>query len=185
VDLCNENDESAGYLLCRPVLAWQPLMGSIVQAAVCMDAQRRHHGLALLLQIEERARARGQLALQANCAVGVEANEFWQAAGFKPIAHLTPATVSQREIICWRKPLQRALPLWFTVLPKAAGGRGLKVNSTRNLNRDSKSLDFAARFATGKILVAGDPNNAANGMIKSVAQLEERQVTDDAQRPQR
>jgi len=173
VDLCLENGDPAGYLLCRPRLSWQPLLGSIVQAAVCMDAQRRHHGLALLLKVEERGRAAGQLALQANCAVGVEANEFWAAAGFKPIAHLTPATVSQREIICWRKPLQRALPRWFLDLPKAAGGRGLKVNSTRNLNRSSKDLDFAAKFATGKILVAGDPNHPANGYFKTVKELQE------------
>jgi ribosomal protein S18 acetylase RimI-like enzyme len=171
VDLAMENDEPAGYLLCRPRLAWQPLLGSIVQAAVAMDAQRRHHGLALLLQVEERARRAGQVALQANCAIGVEANEFWAAAGFKPIAHLTPATVSGREIICWRKPLTRKLPSWFTMLPKQAGGRGLKVNSTRNLNRDSKSLDFAAKFATGKILVAGDPTHSANGFLTSPDQL--------------
>jgi len=173
VDLAMENDEPAGYLLCRPRLAWQPLLGSIVQAAVCMDAQRRHHGLALLLQVEERARRAGQVALQANCAVGVEANEFWQAAGFKPIAHLTPATVSGREIICWRKPLLRKLPSWFTQLPKQAGGRGLKVNSTRNINRDSKSLDFAAKYATGKVMVAGDPTHQANGFLSSPDQLQQ------------
>jgi ribosomal protein S18 acetylase RimI-like enzyme len=173
VDLAMENEEPAGYLLCRPRLAWQPLLGSIVQAAVAMDAQRRHHGLALLLQVEERARRAGQVALQANCAIGVEANEFWAAAGFKPIAHLTPATVSGREIICWRKPLTRKLPRWFTMLPKQAGGRGLKVNSTRNLNRDSKSLDFAAKFATGKILVAGDPTHTANGFLTSPDELTE------------
>jgi ribosomal protein S18 acetylase RimI-like enzyme len=172
VDLAMENEEPAGYLLCRPRLSWQPLLGSIVQAAVAMDAQRRHHGLALLLQVEQRARAAGQVALQANCAIGVEANEFWQAAGFKPIAHLTPATKSGREIICWRKPLQRALPSWFTMLPKSAGGRGLKVNSTRNVNRSTKELDFALKFAAGKILTAGDPTHKANGYYKTVDELQ-------------
>lgn len=180
VDLCLENGEPAGYLLCRPVLSWQPGLSSIVQAAVCMDAQRRHHGLALLLQVEERARARGQVAMQANCAVGVEANEFWAAAGFKPIAHLTPATKSQREIICWRKPLMRSLPAWFTTLPAKAGGRSLAVNSTRNLNRPRKDLEFAKQFAAGKILAAGDPTLPANGYYKTVAQLQKAQVTDDA-----
>ena len=66
VTLTNENDDAAGYMLVRPVLAWCPGMASIVQAAVCMDAQRRHHGLALLLLLEEAARRRHQLALQAN-----------------------------------------------------------------------------------------------------------------------
>jgi N-acetylglutamate synthase-like GNAT family acetyltransferase len=171
VDLCMENDEPAGYLLCRPRLAWQPLLASIVQAAVCMDAQRRHHGLALLLQVEARARDAGQVAIQANCAVGVEANEFWAAAGFKPIAHLTPATKSGREIICWRKPLQRSLPAWFTLLPAKAGGRSLGVQSKRNINRASKDLDFASKFVAGKILVAGDPNHISNGYYKSVEEL--------------
>ena len=180
VDLCMENDEPAGYLLCRPVLSWQPGLASIVQAAVCMDAQRRHHGLALLLKIEEEARGRGQMAIQANCAIGVEANEFWAAAGFKPIAHLTPATKSQREIICWRKPLTRKLPKWFTMLPAKAGGRSLAVNSTRNINRSSKDLNFAGKFATGKILVHGDPSAAANGYYKTVAELQERSVRDDS-----
>jgi GNAT superfamily N-acetyltransferase len=172
VDLCLENGDPAGYLLCRPVLSWQPGLSSIVQAAVCMDAQRRHHGLALLLKVEERARERGQVAMQANCAVGVEANEFWAAAGFKPIAHLTPATKSQREIICWRKPLTRKLPAWFTTLPAKAGGRSLVVNSTRNINRPAKDLDFAARYASGRVLVAGDPSNPANGFYHTVEELQ-------------
>jgi N-acetylglutamate synthase-like GNAT family acetyltransferase len=171
VTLARENEDNAGYLLVRPVLSWQPKLASIVQAAVCMDAQRRHLGLALLLKIEEEARARGQLGLQANCAIGVDANEFWAAAGFKPIAHMTPATKSGREIICWRKPLQRALPSWFTDLPAKAGGRSLAVNSTRNLNRAFKDQAFAERFTSGKILTAGDPNNPANGYLKSVAEL--------------
>lgn len=175
VDLCMENGEPAGYLLCRPRLSWQPLLGSIVQAAVAMDAQRRHHGLALLLQVEERARTAGQVALQANCAIGVEANEFWAAAGFKPIAHLTPATKSGREIICWRKALTRKLPAWFTMLPAKAGGRSLVVQSTRNANRGKRDQTFAERFVIGKALINGDNNHEANGMLKSVPELQ-RQV---------
>lgn len=178
VTLTNENDDAAGYMLVRPILSWQPGMASIVQAAVCMDAQRRHHGLALLLLLEQQARDRGQVALQANCAIGVEANEFWQAAGFKPIAHMTPQTKSQREIICWRKALQRSLPSWFTVLPAKAGGRSLPVNSTRNANRPKRDTDFASKFIAPKILIAGDVCNPANGYLRSLQQLEERMATD-------
>lgn len=179
VDLCLENGDPAGYLLCRPRLSWQPLLGSIVQAAVCMDAQRRHHGLALLLQVEERARAAGQVGLQANCAIGVEANEFWAAAGFKPIAHLTPATKSQREIICWRKPLVRKLPAWFTTLPAKAGGRGLAVNSTRNISRGVREQRFAEQYVTGKSFVGGDPSANTSGLVKSLAELEGMRRQDD------
>lgn len=165
ITLTRENDDAAGYLLVRPLLTWRPEMAAIIQAAVCMDAQRRHHGLALLLLIEKEAKARGQIALQANCAIGVEANEFWQAAGFKPIAHLTPETKSGREIICWRKPLQRSLPTWFTDLPARAGHRCRNTNSTRNVNRSAKSQDFAERFLSAKTLPQGSPVHPAAGLI--------------------
>jgi len=173
VCLTTENEDAAGYMLVRPVLAWCPGMASIVQAAVCMDAQRRHHGLALLLSLEDEARRRGQVALQANCAIGVEANEFWQAAGFKPIAHLTPATKSGRELICWRKPLQRSLPSWFTQLPKKAGGRALPVQSIRNGQRKVKDQSFAEKF------LAGRPQGTA-GLITSLDELNRKEATDDA-----
>lgn len=137
-----------------------------------MDAQRRHHGLALLLLLEQEARDRGQLALQANCAVGVEANEFWSLAGFKPVAHLTPATKSQREIICWRKPLQRSLPSWFTSLPAKAGGRGNAVNSTRNLYRTVASQNFAQKFLSGRAIPGGDPTAPSSQMIQTLRELE-------------
>jgi hypothetical protein len=149
------------------VLSWQPLLASVVQAAVCMDAQRRHHGLALLLRFEQEARARGQVALQANCAIGVEANEFWQAAGFKPIAHLTPATKSGRHIICWRKPLTRHLPSWFTDLPAKAGHRARKGVSSRETTRPPKAQKFAERFVAGKPLIEGNPEDTRNGLILS------------------
>lgn len=171
VTLTNENGDEAGYLLVRPVLAWRPEMASIVQAAVCMDAQRRHHGLALLLQVECEARARGQIALQANCAIGVEANDFWKAAGFKPIAHMTPATKSGRHVICWRKPLTRALPAWFAELPARAGHRAATASSTREQHRTRKAQAFAERFVAGKALPAGDPERPDSGIITSTSTL--------------
>jgi N-acetylglutamate synthase-like GNAT family acetyltransferase len=171
VTLTRENGDAAGYLLVRPVLSWQPGLCSIIQAAVCMDAQRRHHGLALLLQIESEARARGQVALQANCAIGVEANEFWQAAGFKPIAHLTPPTKSGRHIICWRRPLKRSLPSWFTALPSRAGHRSRNAVSEREVGRSAKSQTFAERYVAPKLVPAGDPDRPTSGIITSTSAL--------------
>lgn len=167
VTLTNENDDAAGYILARPRLAWQPGLTSIVQAAVCMDAQRRQHGLALLLTIEQAARERGQIALQANCAIGVEANEFWQAAGFKPIAHMTPHTKSGRHIICWRKPLTRKLPAWFAELPKRAGHRAANAISVREQDRSPEDQEFATRFLAARQMAEGNPELPENGLIRS------------------
>ncbi len=96
-----------------------------------MDAQRRHHGLQLLADLEAKARTAGQLAIQANCAADLEATEFWKAAGFTAIAHLTPDNVRGRDVICWRKALTTKIPAWFIDLPARAGHRAAKPVSVR------------------------------------------------------
>ena len=148
--LAMENDDPAGYILSRPHLKWRPEMRSITQACVAMDAQRRHHGLALLQQIEAEARSAGLLAIQACCAVGLDSNDFWRAAGFLPIVHLTPANVRGREIICWRKPLTSVVPIWFAHAPKYAGYTGAKTKSERNQLRSTDAISIAQRFITAK-----------------------------------
>lgn len=150
VVLATENDDAAGYILANARLRWRPELRPIFQAAVAMDAQRRHIGLSLLRSIENDARAAGQIGLQANCRVGVEANEFWHAAGFIPIAHLTPDTCRKRDVICWRKLLVPRAPLWFIELPKRAGFRAAAVVSTRHQDRRSADVEFAKRFITSR-----------------------------------
>ena len=151
VRICNENGDSAGYILSRPHLAWQPKLRSITHAAVCMDAQRRHHGLALLKTIEAEAVADGLLAIQACCAVGLESNDFWKAAGFLPIAHLTPDTKSGREIICWRKPLSTVMPVWFAMLPERSGHRARPTVHTRDIHRLAAHGTTAEKFLTAEV----------------------------------
>lgn len=172
VDIAMENGEPAGYLLGRPRLGWQPLMRPIYQACVAMDAQRRHHGLALLLKIEGEARAAHAVALQANCAIGVEANEFWKCAGFKPICHMTPRTMRGRQIICWRKPLIRNLPPWFMLPPARSGHMARKPVMARESVRKPKAQQFAERFITGAQLIAGDPSKRGNGLHQSIEEYD-------------
>lgn len=146
IRICCENDDSAGYILSRPQLAWQPALRSITHAAVLMDAQRRHHGLAILATIETEARAAGKLALQACCAVGLESNEFWRAAGFIAICMLTPDTKSGREIICWRKPLSTTVPPWFAFPPLKSGHRARPTIVTRDIHRQAAQTGPQAEF---------------------------------------
>jgi N-acetylglutamate synthase-like GNAT family acetyltransferase len=146
IRICNENGDAAGYILSRPHLAWQPALRSITHAAVHMDAQRRHHGLAMLKTIEAEALADGLLAIQACCAVGLDSNDFWRAAGFIPIAHLTPETKSAREIICWRKPLRAVMPIWFAMLPERSGHKALPTVYTRDIHRTAEHGTADPRF---------------------------------------
>jgi N-acetylglutamate synthase-like GNAT family acetyltransferase len=150
VRLAMQNDEPAGYILSRTRLHWQPNMRSITQACVAMDAQRRAHGLRLLRQIEQEARLAHLEAIQACCAVGLDSNEFWRAAGFLPICHMRPANVRGREIICWRKPLVERLPTWFAMPPRLAGHRAKKPETSRDPNRSMDAALIAQRFLRGK-----------------------------------
>lgn len=144
--IAEQNDDAAGYILSRTRLRWQPKMRSITQAAVAMDAQRRHHGLALLTRIEEEARSAGLLAIQACCAVGLDSNDFWRAAGFLPIVHMRPRNVRGREIICWRKPLTPLVPTWFAMPPKFAGYVGKAPTLTRDPNRSTDAVTIALKY---------------------------------------
>jgi N-acetylglutamate synthase-like GNAT family acetyltransferase len=121
------NGQEASYLLARRRLAWQPLMRSIAQAAVHFDAQRRGLGLALVENLCAEAQIDGQLAVQANCRDGLDANEFWVAAGFVAVARLNPANARNRDVIVWRRPLIDAPPRWFYRAPKRAGWKAKKV----------------------------------------------------------
>lgn len=121
VSVAFEAGQEAGYLLGAERLRWQPLIRPIYQAAVSFDATRRHIGTGLLDIVISKAIHAGQIAIQANCAAELEANEFWKANGFKPICYLIPNTKTGREIICWRRPLTTRLPMWFAAPPERAG----------------------------------------------------------------
>jgi hypothetical protein len=127
VGIAFENGEPAGYVLGRTHYKYQPLMRPITQAAVAMDAQRRHHGLGLVARVCEQAQATRQLAVQACCAADLDANEFWMVAGFVAVDVLKPDNARGREIIVWRKSLTARAPDWFMVPPPVAGHRAKKV----------------------------------------------------------
>lgn len=73
-----ENGEPCGFLVYGN--GW-PYM-KVYQVAVEYDARRREHGLALVGRLIERARAKGCHAVSLWCADDLDANNFWQAAGF-------------------------------------------------------------------------------------------------------
>jgi N-acetylglutamate synthase-like GNAT family acetyltransferase len=127
ITLALENDEPAGYLLANPQLRYQPEICPIFQAAVAMDAQRRHHGIALLATVAQAAKAAGKLVIQANCREELEANEFWNAAGFEPIAKIFHFAHRQRWLICWRLQLTTKRPTWFETPPAFAGSRNART----------------------------------------------------------
>jgi hypothetical protein len=123
VQLAMENDEPAGYLLGRDQLRWNIAIRPIFQAAIHFDAQRMHHGLALVTRREADAVEAGQVAIQACCREELDANRFWLAAGFEQICRMNPNNARGRPVICWRKQITPFRPKWFTAPPPRSGIR--------------------------------------------------------------
>lgn len=102
-------------------------MRPITQAAIAFDAQRRHNGLALIASEAAAAREAGQVALQAMCRSDLDANDFWNAAGFEKIGEYDPKNARKKTMICWRRRLITAVPTWYHQLPPVAGHKARKV----------------------------------------------------------
>lgn len=128
ITLALENGDKAGYLLQNSHLRWNIAMRPIIQAAIFFDAQRRHHGLALVAAAAADARAAGQIAIQAMCREGLEANVFWKIAGFEEIGRYQPQNARQKQMICWRLQLTRFRPAWFDIMPTHAGWKAKKIS---------------------------------------------------------
>jgi hypothetical protein len=115
--LASENGDPAGFLF-HKALHGEPHVHTIVQAAVAMDAQRRHHGLAALNQLEQSI---DEDLLQCWCAEELESNAFWFCAGFEPIAIRDPKNCRGRRLILWRKALTETGKVLITDEPLRAG----------------------------------------------------------------
>jgi hypothetical protein len=135
VTLAEENGEPAGYLLHR-TLHGEPHIHSIVQAAVAMDAQRRHHGLAALVELERSA---GTDLLQCWCADDLESNAFWHAAGFLAVGLRNPENVRSRNLILWRKPLTPLGTVRIAERPKRAGPHAARPKNLLMLTDDQRA----------------------------------------------
>lgn len=108
IEIARENDEPAGYLLSPPQLSSSPRIRPIFQAAVAMDAQRRHIGLALVERVAAAATADNKHFLQCFVRSDLESNEFFAAAGFRAVAIRTATTARGLPSILWRRQLTKA-----------------------------------------------------------------------------
>ena len=101
-----QDGQLAGFILVRPFLATSPTICSILQTAVEMDAQRRHHALNLLRQIEADALKRRISVIKCWCREELQANDFWQAAGFSCRARRPAGRSQGGNVLLWAKLIQ-------------------------------------------------------------------------------
>ena len=104
--LATENDEPCGFLIYG--LGW-PLL-KVYQACIQYDARRRKAGMELLGRLRSIAE-HNQNDISLWCADDLEANDFWQAAGFTLIAKREGGARRSRKHNGWLLPVA-APALW-------------------------------------------------------------------------
>ena len=142
--LARENGEPAGYLhhgsLARPEVR-------IFQAAIQYDARRRHMGLALVDDLVRRAEHAGARGVSLRCLSFLEANQFWDAAGF---SLLTTEPGGKGTLNVWVNPLGQGRGFHFASRIHACPGCGAAtvdtwVRGARRLALCAECVDAAAR----------------------------------------
>ena len=123
VSIALENGEPAAYLLGQGGYQRDPSFGIIYQAAVSYDARRRLLGTALVQHFVDHLDPppHSVRLIGLWCAQDIEANEFWSACGFEPIAAREGSRRRGRVHSVWggRTPLGAREPLRF---PRATSG---------------------------------------------------------------
>lgn len=88
-----DNDEITGFCLAN----FGRMGAKVEQVCVRHDARRLERALRLVSFIEDEARRRGSLRLRCRVAADIEANFFWRAAGYLPVAETTSTFLNTRE----------------------------------------------------------------------------------------
>jgi hypothetical protein len=88
-----DNGEVTGYVMA----GFHRNGGKIEQICVRHDARRMERALRLEAMVDAEARARTMPCIRCRVAVDLEANLFWTAAGYSPIATTTSTWVNQHE----------------------------------------------------------------------------------------
>lgn len=88
-----DNDDLTGF--CYASFASE--YAKIHQIAVQEDARRWHRASLLLSEIEREAAKRGNAGVKARVAMDLEANFFWRAFGYEPVASALSTFLNQKE----------------------------------------------------------------------------------------
>lgn len=123
-----QNGDEAGYILGRQGMRYDQRIAPITQCAVDMSAQRRTLGMQMVEAWVTGAFLDGRGCVQCWCADDIDAQHFWPACGFTPIARRWPQNSRCRSLTLWRRSTSTAaLQDEFKRLPPLAGFKASKV----------------------------------------------------------
>ena len=100
--VAKENDELAGMLVHG---TGRGGVMRIYQACIQYDARRREKGLRLVADLEAKAMRMGCGTVRLRCALDLESNAFWSAAGFSLIDVEMGGRRRGRMINVYEKPI--------------------------------------------------------------------------------
>lgn len=130
----NQNGQPAGFVIAAWTQKVSPRTACIYQAAVQLDAQRIHLGLALISHVCDEAASRGSHEIVCWCAADLQANYFWRAAEFTLMQTAEGGRRRKRHMLLWAKRLahDRDTTTNPRVLAKRPGGRFGPINQERS-----------------------------------------------------
>jgi hypothetical protein len=121
-----ESDKTpVGYCISSDQYAGRDDVGIVYQLNVLPLKQRHLIGAALIKAVFERA-AYGCRLFCCWCAQDIQANYFWEAIGFVPLAFRTGSALKQRIHIFWQRRVREddtITPWWFPALTKSGAVR--------------------------------------------------------------
>ncbi len=110
---CEDNGEVTGYVLA----GFHRNGAKIEQICVRQDARRMERAIALEHIVDSEARRRQSWRIRCRVAFDIEANFFWRAIGYEPVAEAISTwqnireSKSKRPLIVYDKQLQPTLKL--------------------------------------------------------------------------
>ena len=119
------NPRIVGYCASRDRYLKRDELGAIFQLCVAQGSQRKFVGMTLLKAVFERA-PYGCKLFCCWCAQDIEANRFWEAMGFVPLAFRAGSAKKSRVHIFWQKRIREGdntTPWWF---PSQTGGGSIR-----------------------------------------------------------
>ena len=111
-----ENGQPAGMIVWKAVLKHDPRACPILQTAVELDAQNRHHGEAMIDFLESHARAVGSKFIQAWVAADIPDHGFFRAVGFAKLAERPGGDRRKRDLYLYRRPIDEQ-SAWCDIRP--------------------------------------------------------------------
>lgn len=97
------NGEPVGLILAHQLRS-HPEVTAVMQAAVQTSDRLRTFALQMVRHIEQDALARGSRVVRCWVREGIEANDFWRAAGYTVVGRRPPGA-RRREVLCYARHL--------------------------------------------------------------------------------